>query len=661
MEQIGASSMDHIFLKKITNTIHENLENDQFGVEELSEQIGISRSQLYRKIKLLRGKSISQFIREVRLEEAMKLLRDDVATTSEIAYRVGFGSPTYFHRCFRAYYGYSPGEVKKQTAERKLDSKNEATTFEDEKTIPDTRSIPPELYSKPYKKSPEEQKSHRRYRVSSLNVIVPIVIILVALVLAGHYLYPGKQKKRSVAILPLHNFTGDPEQDYFVNGLHDALIGTLGQISGLRVISRTSTLRYRQTDKSLQVIAKELGVDAILEGSIMGSGDDARIELQLIEAFPEEQHLWAKEYHLDMRKILALQSDVARNIAGALSTTLTSREESLLTNIHAVDPDAYKACLKGMFYCDKFTEEGFNTAMQYFELARELDPNYALADVGIARVWVDRMQNGLVSYVEAGPKIKAATNKAFKMDSTLSEAYYLLGMFSCWGEWNYKKGEKELRHAVALNPNYSHARAILSHTLNILHQPEEAMEQIETALNLDPANPLFKSLYAMDLNFTRQYDKAISLLSNTLKTAPEYNMALSTLRTSYHMKGMYPKALKIWKESYEAKGDHKAVEALELGAQQGGYQGALENLARLLIARSDTTYVTPWQIGTLFTRAGKKDEAIAWLEKAYYTHDSNMPYIGVDPIFDVLKDDPRFQRLLKRMGLPSDEYPMAKR
>ncbi len=610
MKHVNNLNQDDALLQQLTEAVLDNLDNEQFGVEDLSEQIGISRSHLHRKLKLLKGKSVSQFIREVRLEEALKLLHNNVATTSEIAYRVGFNSPSYFHKCFHKYYGYPPGEVKNKT---------ENDTQIQDKASPTSRSI---------------KINTQAFATNS-----------------------------SIAVLPLQNFTGDPEQEYFVQGLHDALIGALGQISALRVISRTSTLRYGQHNTlSLQEIARELEVDNLVEGAVSGAGNHVRIQLKLIQAFPEERHLWAKEYQQDFRNILVLQSDVVQNIAKEIHVTLTPGEKTLLNHTPVVNPEAYKAYLKGMFYWDKLTEDALNTAMQYFELARELDPGYPLAYAGISLVWVGRLQQGFTPYFEGGSRMKVAAfkAKALELDNTPPEVHFMLGGINCWVEWKYGEAEKSFRRAISLNPNYSAARAYLSHVLNILHQPEEAMEQIAVALDLDPFNPLFQALYGMDLMYTRQYDKAIDILSNTLKKAPTDPVALATLRTAYHMKKKYPEALETWITSYASKEDYEAVEVLMRGGQQSGYQEALESLAQMLIDRSGTKYVTPYRIATIYTRAGIKKEAVSWLEKAYHAHDSNMPYIGIDPIFEVLRSELAFQSLLKKMKLPLGTHPFAK-
>ena len=506
-----------------------------------------------------------------------------------------------------------------------------------------------EIYSKPI--DLEKRAPSRKIIIAIIGLVILLGLIYVISKFTNEYGSVGT-KIRSIAVLPLDDLSGDPEQEYLTAGLHDALIGELGKLSGLRVISKTSTLRYPGKKMLIQEIAKELGVDVIVEGSVVGSGDQVRIQLQLIEAFPQERHLWAREYKQDLRNILLLQNDIVRNIAREINVKLSPKEEILLGPASPVNPDAYKAYLKGMFHYDKLTESDFNVALEQFELARNLDPDLALAYAGIAMVWVGRVQQGLAPYFEGGVKVKQAAYKAIELDSTLSDIYATLAGINCWMDWNFTEAEKVYNKAISINANNARARAYLSHVLIILNQPDKALEQIEVAVALDPFNTLLQGLYGMDLNFAHQFDRAIDVLNQTLKDYPDDPLALSTLRTSYHMKGMHKEALETWKRSYVANKDLRAVEAISRGEQKGGYEGALENLAQYLINRSDSVFVTPWRLGTIYVRAGMEDEAIDWLEKAYYAHDSNMPYIGVDPIFEPLLDNPRFIDLLKRMNLP---------
>jgi len=281
-----------------------------------------------------------------------------------------------------------------------------------------------------------------------------------------------------------------------------------------------------------------------------------------------------------------------------------------------------------------------------------MDPDYALAYVGISLVWTGRGQQGFVPAKEAAPLIKASAARALELDSELPEVHYRLATLKTWTDWDWEGAETAFRRTIELNPNYAEARAYYSHLLYYLRRPEEAMVQIDRALELDPFNSLLQALYAMDLIYARRYDEAIALLNNTLKTTPNAPLALSALRSAYHQKRMYEEALEIWKASYAASGDHEAIDALAQGYAKAGYSGALSRVAEMLVARSRTRHVTPWQIGTLYTRAGKTDEALTWLEKAYDARDQNMPYISVDPIFDGLRDHPRFQELMRRMNFP---------
>ncbi|MGH7510214.1 MAG: protein kinase domain-containing protein [Gemmatimonadales bacterium] len=464
---------------------------------------------------------------------------------------------------------------------------------------------------------------------------------------------------RRLAVLPLANLTNDPEQEYFAQGMHDALISELAQ-AGVPVIGRTSVMQYQQTIKPAREITRELNADAVVEASVARSGDSVFIRAQLVDG-GTEQTLWAGAYAGDLRSVQALHRQVTRAIAGEVRSALTPEAEARLSDAQPVNPEAYEAYLKGMFHWRRATPQDLETAEQYFRLALTRDPGYALAHAGIALVWVARQQNGYVAASKASPLAKAAAARALALDSTLADVHFTLAGIRCWTDWDWKGAESSFRRAIALNPNGPQSRAYYSHLLHILGRPKEAMAQIDLALKLDPLNPLFQGLYAMDLMYARRFDDAIALLQETLKTEPHNAVALATLRSAYHQKAMYPEALDVWKASFLAKGDAEAAEALARGSAEAGYSGALTRVAELLTARSRTSHVTPWQIGTLYTRAGKNEAALDWLEKAYQARDPNMPYLSVDPIFDELRSDPRFQDLLRRMDLLTPGGPHAAR
>lgn len=642
MKNAKNPTQNEILLQRLHQIVLQNLTNEQFSVESLSREIGLSRSHLHRKLKLLKGQSISQFIREIRLAEAKQLLENEVANASEVAFMVGFSSPSYFSTCFNALYGFPPGEVKKRKTDKPVDEPQQPV-LDDEASIV---ALPNPI---------SWQKN------VLLFAVIVLALLLSALLLPIISPSSVGQQYEAIAVLPINYLSEDPTQEYLALGIQDALIGAIGEHSNMRVISRTSTQRYRKRDVLLKDIALDLGVDAILEGSFYHQGDNIRLRLQLVGAFPAERQLWSEEYRVSADDILTTQNKFVQEISSHIRAILRPDEESQAMQTAPIDPKALDAYLKGMFYWDKLTEENLNTAMKYFELALEIDPNYAPALSGMSLVWVGRMQQGLTSYFEGGSNMKIIDikTKLLELNLDLPEIHYALGVQNCWVDWNYAEAEKELKQAISLNPNHSAARAYLSHVLNILHKPAEAMEQIDIALQLDPFNPLFQALYGMDMLYARQFDKAISILSKTLIDAPSDPVALATLRTAYHMKKFYPEALEIWITSYAVKEDQEAIEALMRGNRSGGYVQALETLAETLIGRSNSTYVSPWQIGTIYTRAGNKKEALRWLEKAYEAHDSNMPYIGVDPIFEFLWNEQRFQNLLVQMELPLEKHPLA--
>ncbi len=485
-----------------------------------------------------------------------------------------------------------------------------------------------------------------------VHVYPTIAGILILAIVAWLMIFPKRgQAFDSIAVLPIENLTGNPGKEYFVDGATDELIGQLAQIGSLRVISRTSVMKYKAMKKPVPEIARELKVKAIVEGTVHRVGERVRIRVELIAALPEERNIWTQTYDRAMTDVLVMYSEMARTIAGKMRVSLAPQEETLLAGARQVNPEAYEAYLQGQFHWYKLTRSDLESALQYFESALAKDPSYAQAYAGIANVWVGRQQQGFVPTSEAAPKAKAAAAKALELDSMLAEVHSTLAGIKTWTDWDWESGEAEYRRAIELNPNLPGSRASLSHLLNILKRPEEAMTQIQRALELDPLNALFRGFYAMDLMYAHRYDDAIAEIRDTLKTSPNDLIALSTLRSAYHMKQMYPEALEAWKASYAARGDQAAEDALAGGSKEGGYPMALQRVAEALVARSRTAYVPAWQIGTLYTRAGKKEEALEWLEKAYQAHDPNMPYISVDPIFDILRDDPRFEDFLHRMNL----------
>jgi serine/threonine-protein kinase len=508
--------------------------------------------------------------------------------------------------------------------------------------LEDLKSISAGIVPEEIKTRLRKETLRKRKRAILYAGAAGLVIILVVL---GLTLLKGPPETiDSIAVLPLENLTGDAQQDYFADGATDELIGQLAQIGALRVISRTSVMKYKNMDKSLPEIARELNVDAVVEGTVYQVGENVRIRVQLIDALPEERNLWTHTYERAGTDVLVMYGEMARAIADNTKVELTSDEKTRLASARKVDPKAYEAYLKGMSHWYKLTPPDLDAALQYFESALEKDPDYALALTGIALVWIGRNQFGSVQPSVAVPKAQEAALKALELDNTLAEVHFVLAALRTWhdGEWNWKAAEKSFLRAIELNPNYPDARVYYSNLLCYLDRPDEALAQAERALELDPLNSLFMSIYGSVLLSLGRYDEATKQVRNALKTSPNDPVAHSILQEVYHIKGQYEEALAEAKATFSAWGLDPLVEVIEQGYEKDGYAGAMRSAAETLEAFSQEAFISP-----------DKEKSLEWLEKGYEIKDPNMPYIKGHGIIDnLLHDDPRFQDLLRRMNLP---------
>jgi TolB-like protein/Tfp pilus assembly protein PilF len=493
-----------------------------------------------------------------------------------------------------------------------------------------------------------------RLLVLGVATLVACLAVLVGLNVGGlrERLMHGASapKIQSLAVLPLENLSGDPQQEYFADGMTEELITDLAKIRALKVISRTSVMLYKGSKKPLPQIARELNVDALIEGSVLREAGQVRITAELIQA-STDQHLWAESYQREMRGVLALQGEIASAIAEKVRAALTPAERALVTSARPVNPEAYEAYLKGMQQAYQVTPQNIDAALEYFELALKKDPNYAPAHSGVALVWLFRVQMGYTAPREAGPKAKAAALKAIELDGTLAQAHSSLATVNCFYEWDWAGADVEYKKAIELNPSYPDTRAFYSHYLMIMKRPEEAMAQIQRALELDPLNAFFQAFYGIDLRCAgRDDDEAVVQFRKALTTSPELPFAHTNLTDIFFRKAMYEESLAEAKASWP--GDREVEEALTQGYAQSGYRGATRRAGDLLAARSRKAYVNPTDVALMYLWAGEEDLALKWLEKGFEVRDQNMPYLGVWPAYDTLHSDPRFQALLRRMNLP---------
>jgi serine/threonine-protein kinase len=478
----------------------------------------------------------------------------------------------------------------------------------------------------------------------------------IAMVMIALNLFMGGRAEgiESIAVLPFENLTGDAGQGYFVDGATDELIGQLSKIGAWRVISRTSVMHYKGVDKPLAEIARELNVDALVEGTVYKTGENVRIGIKLIDVLPEEQNLWTDTYDRPMTDVLIMYSEMARAIASKTQVNLAAEEMTRLTNASQVNPESYDAYLKGLPHLNKTTPEGQKIALQYFDLALEIDPNNALAHVGVSNVWALRYQLGMVPRQEAMPLITEPIEKALELDNTLADAHEILAGYRCFTEWDWKGAEKGFQQALRLNPNLAGAHQVYSHLLCIMGRADEALPHIERALELDPLNPLTHHFYGIVLKFHRRYDDAIAAFRTALEIEPNFMPAKGMIFVTLGAKGMYDEVLAIWRK--EGADEAEFTKALEDGFEEAGYKGAYRAVADLMAEMygKQGIKVDAFAIANIYKDAGEYDLAIDWFEKLCDEHDPNLPYI-VSPEYDPLRSDPRFQNLLRKMNLPVDK------
>jgi len=464
---------------------------------------------------------------------------------------------------------------------------------------------------------------------------------------------PPPQPIRSIAILPLKNLTGDPDQAYFVDGLHEELIVTFAQISAFdKVIARTSVMGFRDSDTPIREIGEKLGVEMVIEGSVRRSGDTVRTTAQLIDA-STENHLWANSFERNLTDILALQSDVARAVAEEVQLALTPEEEARLASARTVDPEAHEAYLKGTYHWQKVTPADLDTAERYFELALEKDPSYAPAYEGLAFVWGCRQQMGITPPQEAGPKAKAAALQAIALDDESAGAHEALALVGMYTDWDWELSNQEWQRSLEINPNGASAHAYYAQFLTMVGRTDEALWHNERALELDPFNALFRSMQAMVLYADRRFEDAMPVARSALVLQPDNPVAWNTLQQLLVSMGMRDELLETRRR--RIANDLELLDAFESGLAESGGEGAHRRVAGLLASRYESSGGgDAFEIAKRYIDAGEYGTSIDWLEKAYENRDPNLPYVRALPFYDPLRRDPRFQDLLRRMNLPED-------
>ncbi len=458
---------------------------------------------------------------------------------------------------------------------------------------------------------------------------------------------------RSLAVLPLSNLSGDPQQDYFADGMTDALITDLAKVQAVKVISRTSVMQFKDAKKPLPEIARMLGVDGIIEGSVQRYGEHVRITVQLIRA-PTDAHLWAKSYERDTRDVLSLQGEIAQAVAHEIRAALTPEESTYLVRASPVNPEAYELYLKGRYHSNRRTLPGFEKSIQLFQQALAKDSGFALAYAGIAESYGLLAFYGGASSREAFPKAKAAALRAVELDSSLSEAHAALGFVLFYGDWDWPTTEIELKHAIELKPSYVVSHHWYAEYLSAMGRHDQAIAEIKRAQELDPLSPLLFAIGGEVYILARRYDEVIEQCQRALDLDPNYALAHRNLAAGFAGKGMYREAAEEYVKADQLWGltnsSGRAIAYALTGKRAEGL-----NILRRLRESPEQPKLNSVMEARLCIGAALcgKEETLDWLEKAYEEHDVYVPLWNVLPEFDPIRSNPRFQALLRRLRFPS--------
>jgi TolB-like protein/AraC-like DNA-binding protein/Tfp pilus assembly protein PilF len=637
------------FILQLREITVANLSNENFGVNELAKATGLNYFSLNRKLHSAIKKTVSQFITEIRLEKAKELLEQkDHLTASEVAFKVGFGSPAYFNRCFHERFGYPPGEIKKRGSSEQKENSNEIPS------ISGTTENPPIIVQD---KQPIPKKLNRK------TIAFAATGFLILAVLSVFYVYPVfknstlrlKPADKSIAVLPFKNLSDDPNNQYFADGVMEDILNHLYQIRERRVISRTSVEQFRENTKTAPEIAKKLGVSFILEGSVLQYDDKVRIMVQLIDA-RNDRYILTEQYDRDFKDILSIQSTIAKQVAEKLEAVLTIKEKEKIEKILTQNEEAYRYYLLGRYSISRRMGEkggisdGLNNGLKYFNKSAEIDPGYPLAYAGLAETYYLMAYWGEINPPSQGfEKAVEYANKALDLDPDLAEAHTVLGRIYTLANWKWEEARKEFLLAIKENPNNPFLHANYADLLDILGEDKAAREQIDKALKLEPTISNFHKQSA-DYYFNEgKLTESLEEVSKLLEIQPDQRNALwlksyiyDRLNDDVHAIETLKKILKI--DVPETDYSSMIDSAYQKEGPTGVYKLMLEYL------RPDPNY-SQQSLAQVYARLGMRKEAIECLQRSLERKEIRLPRINNDARLVYIRKEPEFREIINKMGL----------
>ncbi|NOR74164.1 MAG: helix-turn-helix domain-containing protein [Draconibacterium sp.] len=611
---------DKVFIKKLDDILEDNYSREDFGVQELAVKIGLSHTQLHRKIKSEFGKSTSQLIREFRLKKAIILLRENLISAAEVAYNVGFKSPTYFNRCFNNYFGYPPGEARYHTDEEK------------------------------------DFKKEGRKKLSKLKIAGLILLMAVLLTISMYILFERSDAKRlpnetSVAVLPFKILSDDKSNQYFADGVMDDIINHLSSIKELRVISRTTMDQYRETTKTIPEIANELHVLYIIESSIQKYRDSVRLIIQLIDT-EHDMHIWSHDFTREFKNLFSLETEIAKKIAVELKATLSPSELERIERAPTENMEAYDLYLQGNY---SFNSNDDNNLVEYKNVLHhclELDPDFAMAYAALARIKIQRMRAG---YLPATKKeiesAKTLALKSIEIDDN-ARGHASLGWLYLWFEWDWEKAEKHFWLAIQNNPNDASGHVYFAEYLfNVKGNFSEARKHIDLAIYLAPYAYYPRSVSSYFYLNEGEISKSIDEVEKMKGIETDNQSAYWKNFLNYIALGKDNMAVDELLTGWDRRIEHtEFIQPVEEAYDKAGIEGVCLWLIENRYGNNTSDY-RPYQVARLYSLIGEKEMAVDWLVKSHDVHDSRLPYLMHDPFFKDIRTEPRFMEILEKMRL----------
>lgn len=615
----SANLSENDFLAKLTEITEANLTNPQFGVSMLAKEMDMSRSNLHRKVNDISKITVSQLINHIRLKHAMEMLRHTSYTVSDVAHKTGFSNTSYFIKCFHEYYGYTPGEV----GNREEDKSN--------LVLP--------------------QSNKKQLRAILFPIVSVIALFTIIFLVFKPFSTKQKEFEKSIIVLPFKNLAREKSDSIFSEGISIDILNQLTKISGLKVLPRTSAERYRGSILSSTEIAKQADVNYILDGDVRRQDNDVRIHVELIEGF-KNSILWSENYDRPMKDIFAIQSDISKNVADKLQSILTPEEIKQIEKLQPKNFEAYNNYLMGQYFCLKRDSTSIKKGIEFFNKAIEIDPEYTLAYSGLADGYYALSFTGNIERSSGYDMAYKMAEKALEKDSTLSEAYAVLGVVNYFGYWKWEEARKLFEKALEVDSNCMVAHLYFCSFLDIVGEPDNALKEVNKAIELEPVFHMPYHMKGIIYRNEKKYTESTDAFKRSIELNPSYCPSYYSIIDNFFDLKNEASAIKMLIELFSVKSEYKKYkDDIKPVYENSGINSVLKLYLSVTLEQKNPD--DPFLISMLNNMLGKQTEALNYLEKACREKNRDIPRMIRRPEFENLHSNPRFQALVDTMNLRS--------